>query len=52
MNKSKNVSGQPIISQVLDFIASSIKPRTAQEHNNDRHFKRFETYDQIVTMIL
>lgn len=51
MSKSKNFSGQPIISQVLNFIPSSIISRTAQEHNSDRYYKRFKTYDHLVTMI-
>lgn len=51
MSKSKNFSGQPIISQVLNFIPSSIISRTAQSHNSDRYYKRFKTYDHLVTMI-
>lgn len=51
MSKSKNFSGQPIISQVLNFVPSSIISRTAQEHNSDRYYKRFKTYDHLVTMI-
>ena len=51
MSKSKNFSGQPIISQILNFLPSSIISRTAQEHNSDRYYKRFKTYDHLVTMI-
>jgi hypothetical protein len=51
MSKSKNFSGQPIISQVLNFVPSSIISRTAKEHNSDRYYKRFKTYDHLVTMI-
>ena len=51
MSKSKNFSGQSIISQVLNFIPSSIISRKAQEHNCDRYYKRFKTYDHLVTMI-
>jgi hypothetical protein len=51
MSKSKNFSGQPIISQVLNFLPSTIISRTAQEHNSDRYYKRFKTYDHLVTMI-
>lgn len=51
MSKSKNFSGQPIISQVLNFVPSSIISRTAQVHNSDRYYKRFKTYDHLVTMI-
>lgn len=51
MSKSKNFSGQPIISQVLNFLPNSIISRTAQEHNSDRYYKRFKTHDHLVTMI-
>jgi hypothetical protein len=51
MNKSKNFSGQPIISQVLKFIPTSIITRTAKKHMSDRYYKRFKTYDHLVTMI-
>ena len=51
MNKSKNFSGQPIISQVLKFIPASIISRTAKREMSDRYYKRFKTYDHLVTMI-
>jgi hypothetical protein len=51
MNKSKNFSGQPIISQVLKFIPTSIITRTAKKHMSDRYYKQFKTYDHLVTMI-
>ncbi len=51
MNKSKNFSGQPIISQVLKFISSALISRTAKKHQSDRYYKRFKTYDHLVTMI-
>ena len=50
MNKSINFSGQPIISQVLKFIPASIIARTAKKHMSDRYYKRFKTYDHLVTM--
>jgi hypothetical protein len=51
MNKSINFSGQPIISQVLKFIPATIIARTAKKHMSDRYYKRFKTYDHLVTMI-
>ena len=51
MNKSKNFIGQPIISQVLKFIPSSLIARTAKKEMSDRYYKRFKTYDHLVTMI-
>lgn len=49
MNKSKNFSGQPIISQVLKLIPASIINRTAKKQMSDRYYKRFKTYDHLVT---
>ncbi|MET3114608.1 hypothetical protein AAKU52_002343 [Pedobacter sp. CG_S7] len=51
MNKSKNFSGQPIISQVLKFLPLGIINRTAEKRRSDRYYKRFKTYDHLVTMI-
>ena len=51
MNKSKNFSGEPIISQVLKFLPSRIISRTAKKHQSDRYYNRFKTYDHLVTMI-
>ena len=51
MNKSNNFSGQPIIKQLLKLISPAIITRTASEHNSDRYYKRFKTYDHLVTML-
>ena len=51
MNKSKNFSGQPIIKQLLKLVSPSIISRTAQTHKSDRYYKRFKTYDHLVTML-
>lgn len=51
MNKSKNFSGQPIISQVLKFIPGSLIARTAKKQMSDRYYKCFKTYDHLVTMV-
>jgi hypothetical protein len=51
MNKSKNFSGQPIISQVLKFIPASLIARTAKKQMSDGYYKRFKTYDHLVTMV-
>ena|SRR2546428_12942150 len=36
MNKSKNVNGQP---------------QSTQQHRSDRYYKRFSTYEHLVTML-
>ena len=51
MSKSKNFSGQPIISQLLKWVPNTIISRTAQRFNSDKYYKRFKTYDHLVTMI-
>jgi len=51
MNKSKNFSGQPIIKQLLKMVSPSIISRTAQKYKSDRYYKRFKTYDHLVTML-
>ena len=51
MNKSNNFSGQPIIKQLLNLISPSIITRTALQYNSDKYYKRFKTYDHLVTML-
>ncbi|MCV6630067.1 MAG: IS4 family transposase [Flavobacteriaceae bacterium] len=51
MNKSTNFSGQPIIKQLLKLLSSDIIAQTAKDHNSDRYYKRFKTYDHLVTML-
>jgi len=51
MSKSKNFSGQPIISQLLKWVPNTIISQTAQRFNSDKYYKRFKTYDHLVTMI-
>jgi hypothetical protein len=51
MNKSTNFSGIPIIKQILKYILASDVSRTAKKHNSDRYYKKFKTYDHLITMI-
>lgn len=51
MNKSNNFSGQPIIKQLLKLLSPSIITRTVSPYNSDRYYKRFKTYDHLVTML-
>lgn len=51
MNKSNNFSGQPIIKQLLKLLPPDIIARTVSRHNSDRYYKRFKTYDHLVTML-
>ena len=51
MNKSTHFSGQPIIKQLLNLIPSSIISRTASKHGSDKYYKKFRTYEHLVTML-
>lgn len=51
MNKSTHFSGQPIIKQLLQFIDRGLINRTAHAWGTDRYYKRFKTYDHLVTML-
>lgn len=51
MNKSTHFSGQPIIKQLLKFLDPALINRTAQAWGTDRYYKRFKTYDHLVTML-
>jgi hypothetical protein len=51
MNKSTNFSGTPVIKQILNYILPSDISRTAKSHDSDRYYKRFKTYDHLLTMI-
>jgi hypothetical protein len=51
MNKSTNFSGQPIIKQLLKLLPFDIISHTVKQHNSDKYYKRFKTYDHLVTML-
>lgn len=51
MNKSINFSGQPIVKQLLRLIPTDLITRTAQKHNSDKYYKKFKTYDHLITML-
>lgn len=51
MNKSNNFSGQPIIKQLLKLLSPDSIARTVSKYNSDRYYKRFKTYDHLVTML-
>lgn len=51
MNNIRKFSGQPIISQILKFIDKGIIYRTAEAHKSDKYYKKFKTYEHLVTMI-
>ncbi len=51
MNKSTHFSGIPIIKQILKFISQFDISRTVEQYDSDRYYKKFKTYDHLVTML-
>lgn len=51
MLKSKNFSGQPIFSQVLQLIPRELIIRLVRQYKSDHYVKKFKTYDQLVSML-
>lgn len=51
MSKGRKFTGQPIFSQVLNFIKKSQIKQLARKHSSDRYCKKFTTYDHLVTML-
>jgi len=51
VNKSTHFSGQPILSQLLNLLDKGKIAFITSEHNSDRYYKKFKTYEHLVTMI-
>ena len=51
MNKSSHFVGQPILSQLLKLLDRSEVQRIAKGHNSDRYYKKFKTWDHLVSML-
>src|SRR6185503_8791672 len=51
MSKGTFFTGQPIFNQVLYFIPRTVVLSVARDMNSDRYYKRFKTYDHLVTML-
>ena len=51
MNKSTFFTGQPIFNQLLNFIPKHIITSSARESASDRYYKKFKSYDHLVTML-
>ncbi len=51
MNKSTHFIGQPIFSQLLKLINRSKISSITDEHNSDRYYKSFKTWEHLVTML-
>jgi hypothetical protein len=51
MNKSSFFTGQPIFTQLLRFIPRSTVSSLARELKTDHYYKKFKSYDHLVTML-
>jgi DDE family transposase/uncharacterized protein DUF4372 len=51
MIQSNNISGKPVIRQVLNFIPRDLVYWTAAQHHTDRYTKTFTSYDHLITML-
>jgi len=51
MNKSTHFIGQPIFSQLLSLIDRSKVNKIIKAHKSDRYYKRFKTWEHLVTML-
>ena len=51
MNKSRFFSGQPVFTQLLQFLPKAEVVRFARRHNSDRYYKKFTTHSHLVAML-
>lgn len=51
MSKSTFFTGQPVFNQILNFIPRLTINKIVAEHEADKYYKTFKTYDHLVTML-
>ncbi len=51
MGKDKNFSGQPIFTQLLNFLDKSNVKKFSKELDADRYVKKFTSYNHVVVML-
>jgi hypothetical protein len=50
-NSIKNLVGQPIFKQILNFIPREVINRIVLKFQSDRYYKSFSTWDELVTLL-
>jgi Transposase DDE domain/Domain of unknown function (DUF4372) len=50
-NSEKNLVGQPIFKQLIDFIPRNKFDMLVQKHQSDRYYKTFDSWTQLITML-
>lgn len=51
MAKSSFFTGQPIFSQLVQFVPAQVVMKAAQQEQSDRYYKKFDTYHHLITML-
>ncbi len=51
MSKNTNLSGQPVLCQLLSFIPSQIINSSVLDHQSDHYYKTMSTYRQLVFLL-
>lgn len=51
MSKDKTFTGQPIIRQILCLIPRAMVENIALNHQSDRYYKKFKSFNHVVTML-
>ena len=51
MAKDTFFTGQPVFTQLLQLIPRHIIKDVSRQHQSDRYYKRFKTYEHLVTML-
>jgi hypothetical protein len=51
MGKNTHFFGQPVFSQLLSFIDKSVLSKIKAKHQSDRYYKKFDTWQHLVTML-
>lgn len=51
MNKSTFFTGQPIFTQLLNFVPRHFVKQLSEKYQTDRYYKKFKTYDHLITML-
>jgi len=50
-NSIKNLVGQPIFKQILNLLPTDVINRAIIQHQSDRYYKSFSTFDQLVALL-
>ena len=50
MSKNKHFYGQPLFSQMINLINDTTVTQLAKEHKSDHYYKKFNTFQHLITM--